>query len=215
MRLRPMIAVACLVPLLATASYASFGGGPKNDPPPSTPPSSPDATEGQSVTSRQEAERLYADGYEQVAKAKKDIADGKAKNATKKFKRALERGESAVALDANYYEAWNLVGYASRKLGDYPKAFAAYEKCLAIKADYAPAREYLGEAWLEQNDPTKARLQLAELEKSGATAEATDLRTQIEAFEKAHPGTAPAAPTATAPAAAPAATDTTSASSDH
>ena len=214
MRLRPMIVVACLVPVLATAAYASFGGGPKNDPPPSSePPSSPDATEGQTKTNRQEAEQIYADGYEQVAKAKKDLADGKAKNAAKKFKKALERGERAVELDANYYEAWNLVGYASRKLGDYPKAFSSYDKCLAIKPDYAPAREYLGEAWLEQNDAAKARLQLAELEKAGANAEATDLRTQIETYEKAHPGTA-AAPTT--PATTPAATDTTaSASGTH
>jgi len=83
-------------------------------------------------TTRQEAEQSYSLSYEEVGKANKDLEAGKAKNAEKHFRRALEHGEKAVSLDERYHEAWNLVGFASRKLGDYDRAFRAYDRCLAI-----------------------------------------------------------------------------------
>ncbi len=144
------IAIASLITFTcASAALASF-----SDPKPEVP-STPSTSmpQGSGIKSpRQMAEETYALAYEEVGRAKKDLADKKDKNAQKKFKKALERGEEAVKLDPAYHEAWNLVGYCSRKLGDYDKAFAAYEKCLAVKFDYAPAREYLGEAWLEKGD---------------------------------------------------------------
>ena len=81
---------------------------------------------------------------------------------------------------------------SSRKLGDYDRAFAAYEKCLSIKSDYAPAREYLGEARLEKNDPAGAHEQLAMLEKlNPGSDESKALRAALNAYEVAH-GTAAA-----------------------
>lgn len=127
--------------LFAAPAFASFSGGSKPDPPPSSS-SSPEAKSAE-TTPRQEAERWYGDAYDEIAKAKKEIADGKAKNADKRFRKAMERGERAVELDSTYHEAWNLVGYGARKLKLYDKALAAYERCLTIKPDYAPAREYL------------------------------------------------------------------------
>lgn len=173
--------------LLATASpaFASFGGGKKDDPPPS-PASASAAT----LTPRQQAEALYADGYDEMLKAKQDYADGKAKNAEKKLKRSLDRGQRAVELDSTYHEAWNLVGYASRKLGKYDDALAAYQHCLRIKPDYAPAREYLGEAYVELKQLDKAKEQLAALEQLNATEDAATLRAAIEAAEKAAAGAA-------------------------
>ena len=44
--------------------------------------------------------------------------------------KALERAQKAVENDTAYHEAWNLVGYASRKLGKHDEAVAAYQKCL-------------------------------------------------------------------------------------
>lgn len=185
-------------------ALASFGGGGSSqpDPQPSNPSSS--QTPGEQRTPRQEAEQTYALAYEEVAKAKQDLVNGKQKNAEKKFRRALERGEKATSLDPKYHEAWNLVGYSARKLGDYPKAFGAYERCLAIKIDYAPAREYLGEAYLDRDDPVKAREQLVLLEKQGAADEANNLKGQIEAYEAKHGGAA-----APASESAPAAVDST------
>ena len=150
MRVRRSLPSSLLVALLAaspvSASMGGGGGGAGANTPP--PPTTVDAAKTE-VSPREQAEGFYSQAYEEIARAKTDLADGKDKNAEKRFKRALEWGEKATALDEKYYEAWNLVGFAARKLGDYEKAFAAYDKCLEIKADYAPAREYLGEAWLE------------------------------------------------------------------
>ncbi|HEY2955290.1 MAG TPA: tetratricopeptide repeat protein [Candidatus Eisenbacteria bacterium] len=175
--------IACLLGgLAAPPAFASFGGSKSEEPPrPETGISSV------SLTPRQEAERLYADAYDEITKAKKDLEEGKEKNAAKKFKKALDRGERAVSFDAKYHEAWNLVGYAARKLKDYDRALAAYEKCLALKPDYAPAREYLGEAYVELGKLDKAHEQLAWLERAAAaTTEARDLKKAIADYEAAH-----------------------------
>lgn len=174
-----VLLAAAALPLAASSALASYGGSdvPKKDLPAAAAPAA--------NSPRAEAERLYAMAYDEVARARKDLADGKVKNAEKKLAKVLEWGEGATALDASYHEAWNLVGYAARKLGDYDKAFAAYEKCLALKPDYAPAREYLGEAWLDRGDAARAREQLAKLEELKAEDEAKTLRAAIEAYEKA------------------------------
>ena len=78
------------------------------------------------LTPRQQAEHKYGDAYDGIAKAKEDAAAGKQKNADKRFKRALADCQEAVAIDSTYHEAWNLIGFASRKLGDYPHSLAAY-----------------------------------------------------------------------------------------
>ena len=178
------LAIASLLLVLSTGpSWASFTGSKPEAPSPSSSMPQP----GVSTSPRQQAEELYGLAYEEVGRAKKDLADKKDKNAVKKFKRALERGEEAAKLDPTYHEAWNLVGYCARKLGDYDKAFAAYEKCLNLKFEYAPAREYLGEAWLEKGDPKKAREQLVILDKLNAAVESAELKAAIEVYEVAHP----------------------------
>ena len=198
MRIR-IFAPSILV-LLCTAPLAlAMSQEPRNPPPPPTDqqgiPGTGASGPGQ-PTVRQEAEHSYALAYEEVGKAKKDLEDGKAKNAEKKFRRALERCEQAVALDERYHEAWNLLGYTARKTGDYDKAFKAYDRCLAIKPDYAPAREYLGEAWLDKGDAKKARDQMVWLERLGAAEELKTLKTRYDAYITAHPDAA-AAPAGT------------------
>jgi tetratricopeptide (TPR) repeat protein len=202
--------------VISGVAFASGGSKPEptsSEPSTSSDPSMPSSASDGTATKglRGEAEQSYALAYDEYAKAKKDLDAGKTKNAAKKLKKALERADRAVTLDANYHEAWNLIGYCSRKLGDYDKAFAAYDKCLAIKPDYAPAREYLGEAWLEKGDVTKAREQLSMLEKSGETGdEAGRLTAAIQTYEKAHPEAAASTQPATeTPATATATPDST------
>jgi tetratricopeptide (TPR) repeat protein len=196
MILRSSVLSLVVVLLAASAAFAMLSE--PRDPPPqpqSGSPGAPGTAGAPQTTARQEAELSYGLAYEEVGKAKKDLDEGKAKNAEKKFKRALERCEKAVALDERYHEAWNLLGYAARKLGDYDRAFKAYERCLAVKADYAPAREYLGEAWLEKGDLKKARDQLVWLERLGATEEFKTLKAACDAWVAAHPeAAAPASP---------------------
>lgn len=178
------IPVAVLVAMLAASpAGANFGGGgPKGD---ESKPSQGIST--LSMTPREEAEKLYADGRDEIVKAKQDLADGKAKNAEKKFKKALDRGERAVAIDPNYHEAWNLIGFSSRHLKDYDHALEAYNKCLQLKPDYTLAREYLGEAYLEMGKLDQAREQLSWLQSNAsASQDAKDLAKAVGDYEKAH-----------------------------
>lgn len=214
--------VALLLSLtLAVPAFASFGGGGSSPPP--TPQPGEDQTanpqEGDAHTARQEAEHAYSDGYNEVAKGKDDLANQKTKNADKHFKKALERGQQAVDLDSTYVEAWNLVGFCARQLKDYDRSLAAYGHCLRLNPGYAPAREYLGEAYVELNQPDKAREQLAALDLAKASDESSRLRSALDVWAEAHPQAAKAAAatpdslTATTPAttvpAAPAASDST------
>jgi tetratricopeptide (TPR) repeat protein len=184
MRTRSALASLLFLVIAAAPAFASFGGGSKDEPP------TPSRVEpGQAPpTSRQEAERLYADAYDEVAKANKDLADDKKKkNAEKKFKKALDRGERAAGLDSMYHEAWNLVGYCARNLGQYDKSLAAYTRCLTIKPDYAAAREYLGELYVEMGDLAKARQQIIWLERLNASDGLKTLKQRIDAWAAAHP----------------------------
>ena len=163
---------------------------PKADPPP--PPATPSATvppaeEDAPTKARAEAEALYATGYAQVEEAKKERDSGKAdgaKNAKKKFKKALGNFEEAVARAPEYYEAWNMIGYCARNLGDLKRAFAAYDKSLSINPNYDEAHEYLGEAYILSGDLAKAKTELAWL-RARDSDEAEELAEKIEAAEEA------------------------------
>jgi tetratricopeptide (TPR) repeat protein len=53
--------------------------------------------------------------------------------------------------------AHNLMGFAYRRLGDYPAALEAYDKALTLNPYNRGALEYLGEAYLELNRPDDAK----------------------------------------------------------
>jgi tetratricopeptide (TPR) repeat protein len=189
MKARTISIAFMLAALAALPAYANMGGGGSKDEPQKPPPQ---GISSMSYTPREEAERFYADGRDEIAKARKELEAGKTKNAEKKFKKALDKGERAVAIDPRYHEAWNLVGYSSRKLKNYDHALVAYDKCLTLKPDYTLAREYLGEAYLEMGNLPKAREQLAWLQgNAAASQDAKDLAKAVADYEHAHGGAAP------------------------
>ena len=190
MRIRSFLTFALLA-ALAGPSLANFEGKPPL--PSSQLPTSGQSGDGSGTpTVRQQAERLYGDAYDDVARARDAVLWSKPKDAEKKYRRALERAKQAVALDTTYHEAWNLVGFASRKLGDYPASLAAYRTCLRQRFDYAPAREYYGEALLETGDLKGARDQIVWLRR----LKAEDLAVQLENAIEAKAGPANAEPSA-------------------
>lgn len=78
-----------------------------------------------------------------------------------------KKGEYQAALNlldtlknSNTPEAWNYRGYATRKLGRTDEGIGYYQRALAMKPDYARAREYLGEAWMVKGRPDLAGEQL-------------------------------------------------------
>lgn len=184
-RLAPLVILLCAV----TPAFASYGGKP-DLPPPSSSASVPADNPGSSaMTPRQQAEGYYRDAYDDVQKGSKELEDGKGKSAEKRFKRALDHSRRAVELDSTYYQAWNLVGFTSRKLGDYPHSFDAYLRALRIKPDFALAREYYGEGLLETGDLGGALQQLSWLRKIGDDTQTAMLQASVDKYRAAHPDT--------------------------
>jgi tetratricopeptide (TPR) repeat protein len=67
--------------------------------------------------------------------------------------------QMSAALEARPWldNAHNLMGFAYRKLGDYPAALEAYDKALTLNPYNRGALEYLGEAYLELDRPDDAK----------------------------------------------------------
>jgi tetratricopeptide (TPR) repeat protein len=76
------------------------------------------------------------------------------------------------------------IGFATRKLGDADKAMGYYHRALSLDADYVIARAYLGEAFLDRGELSKAVEQLGEIEKRCGTTcvEYQELSAQIEMY---------------------------------
>lgn len=171
---------------LAAGAHASgTAPPPRQQPPPREPiPGSPaQPAEAAAKRGRADAEKIYAKAWETAEEAKKELAAGKPDSAKKRFGKALKKFDEATQIDPSYYQAWNMVGFCSRKTGDLKRAFEAYQKCLSIEPEYAEAHEYLGEAYLMSGDRAKAKEQLAWL-LSRKSGEAEELAEKIEAFDK-------------------------------
>src|SRR6266446_150658 len=185
-----MLAVLAMAPA-ALASGSAPSPPPRQEPPPSeaSPAGFGHGADSTLVPGRADAEKDYAKGWEISEDAKKDLAAGKNDSAKKKFGKALKKFKNAVDTDPTYFEAWNMVGFCSRKSGDLKRSFEAYEKCLLIQPEYAQAHEYLGEAYLMSGDLAKAKEQLLWLV-SRKSDQAGELATKIEAVQKGGTGAA-------------------------
>ena len=74
-----------------------------------------------------------------------------------------------------------MLGFCTRKLGNVDEAFTYYEKALKIKPNFPEAREYYGEAYLQQGNLAKAVQQYIILEKAGSK-NARELLEKIDDF---------------------------------
>ncbi len=79
-------------------------------------------------------------------------------------------------------DAWNLLGFASRKSGDLAAAGVAYGKALDINPEHLGALEYQGEMYLQLMQPELAKANLAKLQSlCGDCEEAEDLAQALAA----------------------------------
>jgi len=188
LRVIPLALFSFAVSLALASGVRASGSAPPPPKPPQQSEMMPAATQepADSAAVRAQAEKAYAKGWEITEEAKKELASGKSDSAKKRFGKALKKFSEATELDPTYYQAWNMVGFCSRKSGDLKRAFAAYEKCLGIQPDYEEAHEYLGEAYLMSGERGKAKEQLAWLV-GHKSKEAGELATKIEALEKNGP----------------------------
>ena len=100
------------------------------------------------------ADKYDKDAAEAVKESKKVKA---AERAHKQYQKARNYFAAAVAKQTTMHEAWNYIGYTSRKLGEYEQALKAYDQALRIKPDYELAIEYRGVAYIVLNRTEEAK----------------------------------------------------------
>lgn len=126
------------------------------------------------LTPQEIARRAYNDGLRAVKQADKYEATAAKEAREDKKAKALERARkqydkargyfaAAVTKQPAMHQAWNYVGYTSRKLGDAQTALAAYDEALKLKPDYAEAIEYRAVAYLSLNRLDDAKSAYMEL----------------------------------------------------
>lgn len=91
-----------------------------------------------------------------------DLSSVRTKIATGSYAAALEELRG-LAEDTQQADIYNLLGFTLRKTGDYATSLTYYTKALQLQPDYRPAREYLGELYVETGDIGRAKEQLAVL----------------------------------------------------
>ncbi|HEY6715241.1 MAG TPA: tetratricopeptide repeat protein [Reyranella sp.] len=72
--------------------------------------------------------------------------------------------QQVVAKDARNADAYNLMGYATRKAGNPNGSLQYYQQALAIDPRHIGAHEYIGEAYLMLDRPADAEQHLARLD---------------------------------------------------
>jgi Flp pilus assembly protein TadD len=101
------------------------------------------------------------------------------------WQEAVAYFKKAVADDAKNAEAYNLMGYSYRRMGEADPAFDAYAKALDLEPDHRGANEYLGATYLLVGDAEMAQAQLAKLKDlcGNQCKETVKLRKAIERYE--------------------------------
>jgi tetratricopeptide (TPR) repeat protein len=100
---------------------------------------------------------------EQAAPGDADYASGKAAFDRENWPEVIEHMTRVIAQRPWHDDAYNLMGFAYRKLGDYEKALEAYDRALELNPHHRGALEYLGEAYLELDQPELAKSMLDRL----------------------------------------------------
>ena len=114
------------------------------------------------------------------------LAEGRTAIAAKKWTDAIVVLKQAEALDPKNADVQNLLGFSSRNNGDYKSAMAHYEAALKINPKHVGALEYQGVAYVLLGQSSKAKANLAALQKiCGATcAQYKDLAAALKAAPK-------------------------------
>lgn len=127
----------------ATLAVAAPGGGSPSIEIPRPTPSGPNKAKQQArETDFQEAEYLIK---------------------AEKFEEAIPLLQKVVADNPRDADAWNYLGFATRKLGRNDESLGYYQKALSISPNHKGATEYLGELYLKMKNLPKAEEQLVKL----------------------------------------------------
>lgn len=137
--------------LLAVAPPASAvfdepkKAGEQTDAPPANPAAQAALEAGLAAVREAEAAEAAATGRKLPPEVKRAYATARAK-----FQEATKE-------DPKLSQAWNGLGYSSRKLGDFKVALTAYDKAIELRPGYPEATEYRGQAYLALNRTEDAK----------------------------------------------------------
>jgi len=81
-----------------------------------------------------------------------------------KYPQAIEKLQSALAKDADDADLLNLLAFSQRKLGRFDEAMVNYQHALKLEPRHRGANEYLGELYLQLDQPEKAEERLQVLD---------------------------------------------------
>ena len=116
-----------------------------------------------------------------------NIAAGRKAIDAKDYNAAVNYLTKAVQEEPNNADAQNMLGYSYRKVGTFDKSMEHYQQALKIDANHRSAHEYLGELYLDMNQPANAEKQLQALKKAcpffGKCEEYEDLKEAIEKYK--------------------------------
>jgi Flp pilus assembly protein TadD len=116
-----------------------------------------------------------------------NVAAGRKALEAKDFKAAVGHLTKAVQEEPRNADAHSMLGYSYRKINNFDKSMEHYQTALKLDSNHRAAHEYLGELYLDLNQPENAEKQLAALKKAcpffGRCAEYDDLRKAIDAYK--------------------------------
>ena len=131
--------------------------------------------------------RVFADLPEPKAKENSNITAGRKAIEAKDYQGAVAYLTKAVQQDPKNADAHSMLGFSYRKLGTFDKSMEHYQTALKIDSNHRSAHEYLGELYLEMNQPDNADKQLAALKSAcprfGKCEEYEDLKTAIDEYK--------------------------------
>ena len=116
-----------------------------------------------------------------------NIVAGRKAIEAKDFKAAVGHLTKAVQEEPKSADAHSMLGYSYRKVGTFDKSMEHYQTALKLDSNHRSAHEYLGELYLDMNQPENAEKQLASLKKAcpffGKCDEFEDLKKAIDAYK--------------------------------
>ena len=90
-----------------------------------------------------------------------NIVAGRKAIEAKDYKTAVGHLTKAVQEEPKNADAHNMLGYSYRKVGTVDKSMEHYQTALKLDSNHRSAHEYLGELYLDMNQPDNAEKQLA------------------------------------------------------
>jgi Flp pilus assembly protein TadD len=116
-----------------------------------------------------------------------NVAAGRKAIQAKDFKAAVGHLTKAVQDEPRNADAQSMLGYSYRKVNNFDKSMEHYQLALKLDSNHRSAHEYLGELYLDLNQPENAEKQLAALKKAcpffGKCDEFDDLKKAIDAYK--------------------------------